>query len=201
MNKSLPSKRVFSRSELAHLIGIDEVVIKRLMRMGVVNALSDSDLISIDEEELYKFIDGYESEQKNSSDARSLQNKKPTVLIIEDEEIVASGLKRIFNHLGFHSLHTDNGFKVPRLIKEYAPSVVTVDLRMDVINGASVVKMLNKLENRNHFIVIVISGEDEEMIKNIVTQGADFYLTKPYEKINLEKIVSKFKLSKNRDIA
>ncbi|TXK74133.1 response regulator [Paenibacillus sp. N3.4] len=62
--------------------------------------------------------------------------KQGKVLIVDDQELNISLLERILMKAGFHNLHsTKNPLDIERLLPEFNPDVILLDLHMPQMDG------------------------------------------------------------------
>lgn len=127
----------------------------------------------------------------------NLVSDKPTLLIIDDNEQVRRYIRDIFND-SFTVYDTDNGEEGFVLVKKYQPEVVLSDVIMEGITGIELCNKVKADPSLNHilFILLTASSSDDIKLKGI-ENGADDYITKPFEKDLLMARVSG--LLKNRN--
>jgi len=99
------------------------------------------------------------------------------ILIVEDEDALASVLSAKFRLEGFAVLIADNGADGLRKIKEWRPDVILLDIVMPKMNGYEVLENLQKNNNKIPVIIISNSGQDIELEK-VKKMGAADYIIK-----------------------
>jgi CheY-like chemotaxis protein len=196
-NSQFNGRKILNK-DFAEYCGVRSNTLDRLIKTGVIkrhySEKNESELY-IDEQDVIAF---FKSEEFNNlkydfeNESRDQSFNRLKALIIEDEDEVTKSIKRVLIGKGFEIVSTDNGFYVPVMIRKEMPVLITVDLQMQHISGVEVIKMINNSKYRDQMIIVVISGEDEIKIEEAVASGADFYLKKPFSKLDLEKIVEKF---------
>ncbi len=105
--------------------------------------------------------------------------KPSKVLIIDDEEVVLDSCTQILKGSGFKIDTAANGDLGLKLVKETAPDLVYVDLKMPGISGFDVIKSIREVDP--FIVIIVITGyatvsSAVEAMKN----GAYDFLPKPF---------------------
>jgi len=107
----------------------------------------------------------------------------PSVLLIEDEELVRELLKEVLEINGFQVLTANNGIDGVRLFKESPTDIVITDLVMPEQEGVKTTLQIKKLAP--HVKIIVISGKLETESMNsapiLTMMGADLVLKKPFK--------------------
>ena len=116
--------------------------------------------------------------------------KKPTILVIEDDE---DNLIYIFYCLvlfGYYCLTAQNAIEGFSIAQKYQPDLIVLDVRLPKISGLDLVKVL-KLNclTQNIPVIAVTSLARKREQKLILEAGFDAYLTKPYLIEDLERVV------------
>ena len=113
------------------------------------------------------------------------------ILIADDESIIRQGLKYIIDweSYGFSIIgEASNGLEALDIMKSKSPDLVLLDIRMPKLSGLEVVREARKAGFQGK--VIILSGfSDFNYAKEAIAQGVQYYLTKPIEEEELEKIV------------
>jgi signal transduction histidine kinase/ligand-binding sensor domain-containing protein/DNA-binding response OmpR family regulator len=116
--------------------------------------------------------------------------KKPTILLIEDNEDFRFYLKDNLKSF-YHIIEACNGKEGWQKTLAMHPSLVVSDINMPEMNGIDLTKKIKNDTRTMHIPVILVTaltGEDEQL-KGLET-GANDYLTKPF---NFEILLSKIK--------
>jgi DNA-binding response OmpR family regulator len=128
--------------------------------------------------------------QKNSHQRESRDLKKPTVLLVEDNEdfrfYIKDNLKASFN-----IIEAENGKKGWQKALAQHPNLIVSDISMPEMNGIDLCVKIKNDKRTSHIPVILLTaliGEDQQ-IKGLET-GATDYMTKPF---NFEILQSKIK--------
>ena len=99
------------------------------------------------------------------------------ILIVEDEDALASVLSAKFKLEGFAVSIAVNGRDGLKKIKQWQPDVILLDIVMPKMNGYEVLENLQKNNNKIPVIIISNSGQDVELEK-IKKMGAADYIIK-----------------------
>ncbi|MCW9023807.1 MAG: response regulator [Gammaproteobacteria bacterium] len=103
------------------------------------------------------------------------------VLLIDDHTLFRAGLEGLLASRGIEIVASvDSGHEGMRLVEEFNPDIILLDMRMPGIDGLGVLKMLrqNKLEIP---IVMLTTSTDENDLLESLRQGAQGYLLKDME--------------------
>lgn len=111
-----------------------------------------------------------------------------TVLLIEDDELLKSGVQEILEVEGFHVVGAGDGLEALTWISEIRVDLVITDLMMPGMNGAELILRLTK--THPHMPVIVVSGAvdviDQLMGHESFNQlGVQASLMKPFKLTDL----------------
>ena len=113
---------------------------------------------------------------------------KATILTIDDEENIRSGLCDNFELEGYEVKQASNGKEGLALIKKGGIDLVITDLRMDGMTGDEVVRHVTTENPGIPIIVLTGHGSIDDATKAI-KMGAYDFLTKPLDLDHLNKIV------------
>ncbi len=101
-----------------------------------------------------------------------------SVLLIEDDSVIASSIKYYLENEGFQIFTADNEEKSLNIIKENVIDLILLDITLGNENGFDLFHQIKKLTN---IPIIFLTALDEEI--NVVRgleMGADDYITKPF---------------------
>lgn len=105
-------------------------------------------------------------------------SKNIRIMIIDDELAIRNTIKMSLESNGYTIGEAINGQEGIRLVSEFHPHLVFLDLGLPDINGLEVLKELRKW---TRVPVIILTVTDDEQTKvNLLDAGADDYLTKPF---------------------
>lgn len=103
------------------------------------------------------------------------------ILVVDDEEIALSSLKRILEWRGFKHVDTcNNGRLAIRLIREKDYDIVLLDLVMPEVDGLEVLEATKPYKPYTEFIVVT-ALDDIPTTVSAVRLGAYDYLVKPVD--------------------
>jgi len=147
---------------------------------------TDTDLLLDNSEELLTV----EASSKNGYHRESRDFKKPTVLLVEDNDdfrfYIKDNLKSAFN-----IIEAENGKKGWQKALAQHPNLVVSDISMPEMSGIDLCLKIKNDKRTSHIPVILLTalmGEDQQL-KGLET-GASDYLTKPF---NFEILQSKIR--------
>ena len=111
-----------------------------------------------------------------------MENDNIEILIIDDNEENRMILEVICKSLRFKPQLAVNGKNALTILEKYTPSLVLCDLIMPELNGFEFLKIFKLNPKWKSIPIIMVSSVDEtESILKCLQQGADDYITKPFE--------------------
>ena len=118
-------------------------------------------------------------------------NQKPKVLIVDDEPFNVDYLEQELEELGYDTISASNGQEALDKIQAESPDLVLLDIMMPVMDGFAVLARLKADPTLRNIPVIVISAmNDLQSVVKGIEQGAEDYLSKPFEPVLLHARIS-----------
>jgi DNA-binding response OmpR family regulator len=103
------------------------------------------------------------------------------ILIADDEPNIVAALEFLLQRNGYEVLVAHNGDEALKLIAQYKPDLVLLDVMMPLRSGYDVCQSVREQEDGRHIKIVMLSakGRDVEVNKGL-SLGADLYITKPF---------------------
>ena len=112
--------------------------------------------------------------------------KKPSLVIIDDEEGIATELVGFFCDEGFDAYFAIDGESGLELIKKIRPNVCLIDLKLPDMSGLLILKIAK--ENYPKTKIIVNTGYvDQILVDHASELKCDAFLHKPFDLIELKQ--------------
>ena len=112
------------------------------------------------------------------------------VLIVDDSRTSRKMLRELLEELGYEvASEAVNGEEGYLKYKELKPDLVTLDITMPKMDGIQTLQLIKKENADAVVIMITAAGQNEKMIQAI-KHGAAEFITKPYDKEDVEKILT-----------
>ena len=109
-----------------------------------------------------------------------------TLLIIEDNEDIRESTAEILELAGYTVLKAENGKKGVELAQAHLPDLILCDIMMPELDGYGVLYLLNKNPETATIPFIFLTAKTERVdMRKGMEMGADDYLTKPFDEIEL----------------
>jgi len=111
---------------------------------------------------------------------------KPSVLVVEDEEALATLLRYNLEKEGYEATVAMDGEEAMLAIDERMPDVVLLDWMLPNVSGVEVCRRLRSQRETRNLPVIMLTarGEESDRLRGLET-GADDYVVKPFSMAEL----------------
>jgi two-component system, OmpR family, alkaline phosphatase synthesis response regulator PhoP len=112
------------------------------------------------------------------------------ILVIEDEVFVRENLFDLLEANNYEVICAENGFVGAVWAFEHIPDLIICDVMMPEVNGHEVLEALRQSSTTEMIPFIFLTAmADKQSIRKGMELGADDYLTKPFENIDLLKAI------------
>ncbi|MBW3012081.1 response regulator [Candidatus Woesearchaeota archaeon] len=119
--------------------------------------------------------------------AVSDDHRKPTILVVEDERNIIELVKLSLIPGQYNILEAMDGITALQLIKEHRPSLVLLDLMLPKLDGKEVCKIVKKDPGTQEIPIVMLTAKSQTIDKvEGLKIGADDYITKPFDPLELE---------------
>lgn len=123
---------------------------------------------------------------------KSGAQRKPKILIVDDDRQIAQGLDLRFRAAGFETSLAHDGGTGLAVAGDWLPDVMILDLRMPVMDGMNVLAGLAARETTRHIPVVVLSANVADQAKcKSLDLGARCFMEKPFDAKQLLSVVGK----------
>jgi DNA-binding response OmpR family regulator len=107
-----------------------------------------------------------------------MANRKPTVLLAEDDPDLVRLLRRTLELDGYEVLVAENGAKALELASSEDLALILLDIELPTIDGLTVCQRTREFSDV-YVIIITGRGQEEDIVRGLEA-GADDYLPKPF---------------------
>ncbi|GLB49495.1 hybrid sensor histidine kinase/response regulator [Neptunitalea sp. Y10] len=124
-------------------------------------------------------------------------SEKRSVLIVEDDTEMREYLISLFktDYIVYNAINGIDGYDQ---ILKYNPDIVISDIAMEGLNGVELCSKLKENENLNHIPIILLTATSSPEIQlQSISNGADDYITKPFDSSILKAKVERLLISRN----
>ena len=115
---------------------------------------------------------------------RKASKKVPgSVLVVDDEELLRGLLQRILTRYGIKVLLADSGKQALEMMKTNKITAVLSDIAMPAMDGFELLAYVKEFDMS--IPVLLMSGRSEYNRNDVVTAGAEDFITKPFNNVEI----------------
>ena len=109
-----------------------------------------------------------------------------TILVIDDNKDIRENTAEILDLAGYKTFMAENGKKGVEIALKEKPSLIVCDIMMPDLDGFGVLHLIRKNEDTEQIPFIFLTAKTERNdFRKGMEMGADDYITKPFEDIEL----------------
>jgi len=110
----------------------------------------------------------------------------PKILIVDDHDDIRENIAEILMLAGYESITAENGRRGVELAIKEKPDLIICDIMMPELDGYGVLHLLRKNDDTAFTPFIFLSAKTERSdLRKGMDMGADDYITKPFDDIEL----------------
>jgi DNA-binding response OmpR family regulator len=111
---------------------------------------------------------------------------QPTILVIDDNRDIRENTSEILELAGYKTLTAENGRQGVEIAQKERPTLIICDIMMPELDGYGVLHLLRKRTDTQNIPFIFLTAKTERSdFRKGMEMGADDYITKPFEDIEL----------------
>ena len=119
-----------------------------------------------------------------------MENQKPLILIIDDEEALRDGCRQALQKSGYTVLTAGEGVEGVKIARERKPEIAFIDLKMPGMSGMEIIEILSK--DVPDIVLIMITGYATILSAvEAIQKGAYDYLPKPFSPDQLRTVAKR----------
>ena len=119
------------------------------------------------------------------------QDKPPTVLIVDDEQMIRWAIQRTLAAAGYEVVVAETAAQGMALFHEVLPQVVLLDICLPDQNGLTVLKEMKQEGGLESAVIIMTAFGEDHTAPEALRMGAYDYLKKPFDFDSLSALVGK----------
>ena len=127
-------------------------------------------------------------------DYRELQKtiEARTILVVDDDEIMRSALKRILEHEGYNVLLAQDGLELSKVLESTKLDMILLDVNLPWVDGYELCRLLKNHTTLSKVPLIFVSArKSKEDLEQGFKAGCNDYVTKPFDVEHMTEIVNK----------
>ncbi|MBI5816488.1 MAG: PAS domain S-box protein [Nitrospinae bacterium] len=122
-----------------------------------------------------------------------LPEKRPLVMIVEDEKIVRKVYRRYLENIGAEVLEAANGKEALEMLEKIEPNLIIMDIFMPVMSGFELlVRIRGEVKTKAIPVIVVTSDSNMETREKAFRLGADDFISKLMEPADFIPRVRRF---------
>ena len=114
--------------------------------------------------------------------------EQPLILVVEDSKFILDLLDMLLTTNGFKFYRTDTAVEIENMVYQLSPDLILMDILLKDSNGCDACKLLKANEDMLHVPIILMSAH-EDGAKDSKLAGADGFIAKPFEILDLINMV------------
>jgi two-component system alkaline phosphatase synthesis response regulator PhoP len=107
------------------------------------------------------------------------QSQTQRILVVEDEESIALGVRDALQHAGFQAEVVHDGARALERIRAEQPDLVVLDLMLPGMSGLDVLDTLRKEKRTTRVVILTALATENDLVRGFEL-GADDYMKKPF---------------------
>src|SRR5918998_682538 len=125
------------------------------------------------------------SGNKEESASPAAGERKPTLLVVEDDENISTAISEYFSRAGYNVKTAADGLAGVQTALQDHPDAVVLDLMLPKMDGLAVCREVR--EKAPYIPILMLTAKDDVVDKVLgLEMGADDYITKPFVLRELE---------------
>lgn len=122
------------------------------------------------------------------------RRKTFSILIVDDDSMIANNLKTLLNFRGHNVTYVDDGAQCIAQCQENKYDIVFLDYHMEGLDGAQAAEIVKSEEKRT--IVFAYTGDNsDKALTNFKSVGMDGVIVKPVDSQSIDMLMNKIENS------
>jgi len=139
-----------------------------------------------------------EAEENNDSQLLTHEEDKTTILLVDDNSDMRIHVGSILSE-NYRVINAKNGIEALKIVEKNPPDLIVADVMMPEMDGITLNRKLKEcpIGSSIPFVFLTAKTDTESRISGI-SDGADFYLTKPFSANELKAVVKNLLSARSR---
>jgi two-component system, chemotaxis family, chemotaxis protein CheY len=113
------------------------------------------------------------------------------IMVIDDDEAIREFVSWVLSDDGYEVVTANHGAVALGMLERWHPDVILLDMRMPVMDGWEFSRAYREMDNSHAPIVVLTAARDAADSADEI--GADGYLSKPFDLLDLLDVVRRFR--------
>jgi two-component system aerobic respiration control protein ArcA len=131
------------------------------------------------------------------SDFRELRQRidTRTILVVDDDEIMRSALKRILENEGYKVLMAVDGLELSRILETTRLDMILLDVNLPWVDGYELCRLIKDHHSLKDVPLVLVSArKSKEDIQSGFDAGCNDYVTKPFDIDYMTNVINRMLL-------
>ncbi len=132
-----------------------------------------------------------------------MDQDKKTILVVEDEEHIAEGIKLNLQLQDYNVFIAGNGIEGIELWKKHHPDLIVLDIMLPGMDGISVLQNIRLENDKVPILILSAKNTAEDKIAGL-KYGVDDYLSKPFNLeeflLRIDRLLKRASWNRNRNL-
>ena len=115
--------------------------------------------------------------------------KHMKIMIVDDQPDIRQTIKMILSKHRYESIEACDGVDCLKKIKKTKPDLILLDIMMPRMSGWEVCSKIKLNPETEDIPIIFITGKTDEISQAMSLNGAEGYISKPFDPIDLMKVI------------
>jgi two-component system chemotaxis response regulator CheY len=111
------------------------------------------------------------------------------ILVVDDDELILSGVESALVHEGYPVVTAPDGAAALDVVARHSPGLILLDMMMPLMDGWAFARAYRQQAEPHAPIVVMTAAADAA--RRAADVGADAYLAKPFDLVDLLTIVGR----------
>ncbi len=128
------------------------------------------------------------------SEYRELQQRHPvrSILVVDDDEVMRSGLKRILESEGYQVHLAQDGLELSKVLENHRLDLILLDVNLPWVDGFELCRLVKGHPILKQVPLVLVSARKSKLdIETGFAAGCDDYITKPFDVEYINQVVHK----------
>ncbi len=128
------------------------------------------------------------------SEFRALKHvpEPKVILVVDDEEAMRAGLKRLLESEGYFVVTAEDGLELAKILETKKLDLILLDIQLPWVDGIEICTLLKEDSEVGKVPIVIMSARhDEDTVKRAIQAGCEEFIAKPISVEIISSVVSR----------